>query len=529
MGISSGVLIFIVPAFDREVDMNQEEYQQMQESLEDFDWSLFGDLEEPKPDYNNSCPFNIHLSSADDRVAAAVTFLCNEIGYRIDRAVQHMGMVILNLYRTYLLDPDKWIGYSRGMGNYKLIFRYNRQRITYRPLMKVIDGLIKEGYVTPLSFSFHKETKQGRCSRIRAAEKLIDLLVGQYGFTENVIHEVEGVEVVLLRDSDKEPMDYDDTDETDGMRTQIERYNDFLQRTYIDLHHEGVVPEKTLYVDLTAKNVRRIFNNGSFRQGGRYYGGFWMGLPGELRQRLIINNQKVVECDYSGISVHILYAMEGINYGLKGKDAYTLPDYGDDDKTRNLFKKLLLSVMNASTEGKALKSLQWDINYNKLDYPSNIPNLKQVLSDFRDYHQPIAKYLNADGACIGLETMYHDSQIAERVISTLMDKGIPVLSVHDSFICPTIHYEELYSTMISAYQYYYANELNCMADIKGIIKIKFSELTYQSDSHHEYEYSQFYYDPTTIYDMALVERLMEYDATGNIPVLSQVKLTGATG
>ncbi|WP_460597930.1 hypothetical protein [Geomonas sp. Red276] len=509
--------------------MDAEEYQLIQESLEDFDWTLFGDLEEPKPDYNNSCPFNIHLCSTDDRVAAAVSHLCEEIGYNLDRAVEHMGMVVLNLYKTYLLDPDKWIGYSRGTGNYKLIFRYNRQRISYRPLMKVIDGLIKEGYAKPLSFSFDKVAKQGRCSRIRATAKLIDLLVGQYHFTEDMVHEVEEVEVVLLRDSDKEPMDYVDTEETNGMRLQIERYNDFLQKTYIDLHHDGLVPEKTLYVDLTAKKVRRIFNNESFRQGGRYYGGFWMGLPSELRQRLILNNQKVVECDYSGISVHILYAMEGINYGLKGKDAYTLPDYNDDNKTRNMFKKLLLSVMNASTEKKALKSLQWDINYNKSDYPSNIPNLKQVLSDFRDYHEPIAKYLNADGACIGLETMYHDSQIAERVISTLMDKDIPVLSVHDSFICPTIHYEELYTAMVSAYQYYYANELNCMTDIKGIIKIKYSELTYKSDYLNEPEYSQFYYDPTTINDWALVERLMDYDATGNIPALSQVKLTGATG
>lgn len=373
--------------------MDAEEYQQIQEGLEGFDWSLFGDLEEPKPDYNNSCPFNIHLCSSDDRVAEAVTYLCDKIGYRIDRAVKHMGMVILNLYRTYLLDPDKWIGYSRGMGNYKLIFRYNRQRITYRPLMKVIDGLIKEGYVTPLSFSFDKEAMQGRCSRIRAASGLIDLLVGQYGFTEDVVHEVEEVEVVVLRDSDKEPMDYDDTEETNAMRSQIERYNNFLQKTYIDLHHDGFVPEKTLYVDLTAKKLRRIFNDGSFRQGGRYYGGFWMGLPSVLRQRLILNNQKVVECDYSGISVHILYAMEGINYGLKGKDAYTLPDYGDDSKTRNLFKKLLLCVMNSTTETKALKSLQWNVNYNKEDYPAKIPNLKQVLSDFRDYHEPMSNTL----------------------------------------------------------------------------------------------------------------------------------------
>jgi hypothetical protein len=495
-----------------------------QETIDDFDWSVFGDIEEPKPDYSNAMPLDIHYRSVDARVVKAVDCLCTEIKYTYDRSVAHMQMVVLNLYKAHILDPDKYIGYSRDMSKYRLVFRYNKQRITYRPLIKVMDGLIEKGYVEPVTFSFNKVTKIGRCSRIRATDKLTDLLVDRFGFTEEIVALREDGEVIILKDDDKVLMDYTDDDVTDAMRAQVERYNEFLQKTYIDLHHDGYVPENALYVDLTAKTVRRIFNNGSFMQGGRYYGGFWMGLPSGLRQRIIINNQKVVECDYSGIHIHLLYAMEGINYGAKGKDAYTLPNYGDDNKTRQLFKTLLLSALNAATETKAIRALQEKINYNKSDYPTVIPTLKDVLSDFKEYHRPIAKYL---GTGAGLELMYHDSQMAERVITEMMDNGIPVLSVHDSFICPTLNYQLLYDTMKKAYETYYADTLKCITDIKAFIQIKYSELTYDSEYPCESEYSEYYYDPSTIEDWDLVERLVYYDDRGDIPTVKQVRLSSS--
>ena len=249
-----------------------------------------------------------------------------------------------------------------------------------------------------------------------------------------------------------------------------------------------------------------------------------MGLPGGLRQRIIINNQKVVECDYSGIHIHLLYAMEGINYGAKGKDAYTLPNYDDDTKTRQLFKALLLSALNATTETKAIRALQEKINYNKTDYPAIIPKLKDVLSDFKEYHGPIAKYL---GTGAGLQLMYHDSQIAERVITKMMDNNIPILSVHDSFICPTLYYEMLYGTMVEAYRYYYTDILKCITDIRAIIQIKYSELTYDTEYPCESEHSEYYYDPSTIEDWSLIERLMYYDDTGDIPIVKQVRLSSS--
>ena len=187
---------------------------------------------------------------------------------------------------------------------------------------------------------------------------------------------------------------------------------------------------------------------------------------------------------------------------------------------------LVLAVLNAPTIRIALTSLKYKIEDNPSDYPTNIPDLKQVLSDFKDYHQPIAKYFDPDNKDVGLKTMYHDSQIAERVISSLMDKDIPVLSVHDSFICPALNYNDLYDAMVSAYRYFYNEQLEYVSDIRAIINIKYSELEYETEYPCASEYSEYYYDITTIQDLDLIKRLMYYDDTGSIPVLSQVKLIG---
>ena len=210
--------------------MDKDELLEIQEVLDGFDWSVYGDIEEPKPDYSNAMPLDIHFCSVDARVVKAVDYLCAEIGYTYDRSVAHVRMVILNLYKAHILDPDKYIGYSRDAGKYKLVFRYNKQRITYRPLIKVIDGLIEKEYVVPVTFSFNKVTKIGRCSRMRATGKLIDLLVGQFGFTDEIVQLHDNGEVIILKDEDKELMDYVDDDVTDAMRVQVERYNDFLKK-----------------------------------------------------------------------------------------------------------------------------------------------------------------------------------------------------------------------------------------------------------------------------------------------------------
>ena len=42
-------------------------------------------------------------------------------------------------------------------------------------------------------------------------------------------------------------------------------------------------------IDVTQKRLRRIFNNGSFQQGGRFYGGWWQNIPKLCDNKTFIN------------------------------------------------------------------------------------------------------------------------------------------------------------------------------------------------------------------------------------------------
>jgi hypothetical protein len=78
-------------------------------------------------------------------------------------------------------------------------------------------------------------------------------------------------------------------------------------------------------VDFTRKFVRRIFNNGSFEQGGRFYGGFWQNIPREYRKFIRINYKEIVELDYSGLHINMLYAMKKLPAFHGSKDVLALP------------------------------------------------------------------------------------------------------------------------------------------------------------------------------------------------------------
>lgn len=437
------------------------------------EWDLLENIEEPEPDYDNSGPLDIHLYSEDTRVEKAARDLCSEIGYKLDRAITHMKVVLLNLYWANHLSPHRWVGYTRNNNRYGMDFRYNRQRVEVHPLIKVVDGLIGRDYIKQVGGKFTGIPDKGRCTRMQATGILIDLLLGKYGFTIDVVGRHPDEEVIFLKDikkNNKKLIWYEDTSDTSKMRKFLNQYNEFLQQTYIDIDYMGYVHKKQvkikspdhlsqlpkcLHFDLTKRKMRRIFNNRSFMQGGRFYGGFWMEMPSKMRLRLIIEMQKVVEADYSGIHIHLLYNQVGIDYGLTKQDPYDIPDYPSTPEYRNLFKKLLLATINAQDDEKstgkqkAMKALQKDINFNRADYPAEIPKLSDLIDNFKNYHQPIAGYLCTGE---GLKLMYQDSQIAEQVMKSMMDHKIPVLPVHDSFICPKQYSDVLTENMIEAYK-----------------------------------------------------------------------------
>ncbi|TPL51612.1 hypothetical protein [Mesorhizobium sp. B2-4-6] len=188
-------------------------------------------------------------------------------------------------------------------------------------------------------------------------------------------------------------------------------------------------------IDLASANsLYRVFNDGSFDHGGRFYGGWWQNVPKEYRRFITINGVPTVEIDFSSMQPAMLYAK--IGQQIEG-DAYAID--GFPSELRPLVKTATLKMINAPGRIQAPS---------RPALPEGI-SWKGLQQAILDKHEPIAEYFRS-GEGIRLQRL--DSDIAENVIMRMMNRGIPVLPIHDSFIVATEYGDELSGVMLDAYR-----------------------------------------------------------------------------
>jgi hypothetical protein len=190
--------------------------------------------------------------------------------------------------------------------------------------------------------------------------------------------------------------------------------------------------------------LHRVFNNGSFTEGGRFYGAFHLELPKTIRRQVLINGGTTVEPDFSALHIRMLYHMEGIDYR---EDPYTA--LCNEEKERKIFKIVSLVWINAGSKRKAVFAIANELEENGISCDTSYRSISDCLNRFKKVHQSIGKYLNTG---VGLKLQNLDSQIANIVLKRMTDMGIPVLPVHDSFIAREKDWHFLIQVMKSAYE-----------------------------------------------------------------------------
>ena len=65
-------------------------------------------------------------------------------------------------------------------------------------------------------------------------------------------------------------------------------------------------------VGLASNQLHRVFNQGSFSLGGRFYGGWWQNIPAECRAAITINGDPTIEMDYPRLHPTLLYDELGL-------------------------------------------------------------------------------------------------------------------------------------------------------------------------------------------------------------------------
>ena len=139
---------------------------------------------------------------------------------------------------------------------------------------------------------------------------------------------------MLLRnniDGRKRLIDYDDTPRTIEYRDNLIKINSEFARHWFDLRIKDtevsnlaarLERDKTkLPIDLSKRFLYRIFTQGSFKKGGRFYRGWWQNVPSEYRPFITIDGKATIERDYSQLNPNMIYTV--YNKELGSEDAYS--------------------------------------------------------------------------------------------------------------------------------------------------------------------------------------------------------------
>lgn len=357
---------------------------------------------------------------------------------------KNLKVLLLNLYVAWTADPLLKIAVSHDNNSFKAKTRYNELYIS-KIILRIIDELKNLGFIDKAKGFHDPQTKVGYVTRIWSEERLTKLFK-EARFSQFMIRYSDDTEMVVLRDERGEDIpNYEDTPETWRMRNVLKKYNLLLDSVHIDLDYVEVPVivlgaskrNHRLQVNQSSKLVRRIFNNGQWNQGGRFYGGWWQRCPSKLRPHITFDGILTEEVDYSGLHIVLLYAQKGINYWEEiGSDPYDVVppiDWPEDVDVRSAAKLLLLTAINADKTTKAFKAFRRQAETGSSEKRLTDSQLSSLLETLRAKHSAIENDFNTG---VGVDLMFLDSQITEKLISYFTDLNIPILAIHDSYIVP---------------------------------------------------------------------------------------------
>lgn len=365
--------------------------------------------------------------------------------------------LVLDMYVAWKTDPELAVGVPLGNVHYTRKGRYQALFLKYSSFTAAFGLLVQAGYLTKLKDGFNDPRSGiGRNTRVCATEKLIQLLTGPARLSvPRVSRRHWDEEVIVLRGerprrgATAPRLEYDDTAETQAMRERLKAINSHLQKQWIDIRitdaeftnlqlrmRRDYVDEDRdrPFIDFTQTSLVRIFNNGDWGQGGRFYKGWWLSVPSEYRKYITINDKRTCEIDFSALHPVLLYSH--IREELQG-DAY---DIGLPKVPRSLVKETFNKMLNAPGLIRTPKGYAADEI--GLDW-------KKLQAAIADRHAPIKQFFNSG---YGLKLQRTDADLAEAVMLRFFSAGHTCLPVHDSFLVHHALADELRAIMVQEFK-----------------------------------------------------------------------------
>ena len=382
---------------------------------------------------------NLFLSSDNTHISSSIESLRKDLGLVRKEQTKALKLLLCNL----CINANQSIRVSRKRDAISTK-RGNPLRVGPDSLRSALNALDSHGYVTQ-NIGSKLENRQ---TTIITTTKLIEWFQAN-NWTEEDIAAFNGQYVTLRLNADKKGfIDFDDTDYSRWLSSELEKYSNLLNQSSIQLLGLSGEVEKE-YKNLTISRAfikhRRHPRNGEFLFGGRMSPP-WVNLSKEERKRIIINGEQTVEVDRPASHINAMYE---VITGKPYRHGYPYDLSVDDRVVPKHIVKHLSAFMQGSSSANAT-AIRVGKHYKReaskpgasaqdIDNHNEWLRFKKKVSSSVIINMFLQKHLLVKdsyhrGKQYGDMIQCWESDIVFEVVVELVKRGIPVLTVYDSFI-----------------------------------------------------------------------------------------------
>jgi hypothetical protein len=346
-------------------------------------------------------------------------------------------ILIANLYNSIILKRKAFIYCEMNPGDFTILNKSLIKKIKFREWQSAVFSFEKIGYIERIKGKHFDN--EGYYTRIKPTEKFYKEIIEKYNISyKNLIQHHRLIEIGCRKKVNKSAKRVFD------IERRLKRYNNLLVDT--DINFSKYIIDNSKKYNLACRTYKRVFNN-SFAKNGRFYGPCWQSMPKKDRAEICINGEKVIELDYEGMFINLLYSMRNLNmhdFISKNEDPYDLKKYN---------RKIVKAAFTACVNKECNKE---NINYVVASLAKKIlkdefvkgVNYRKILELLSIKHPKIGDMFYQD---LGDDLCFMESRVTDLILNSLARKQIPVLAIHDSFIVPISKSTELYNSMINAF------------------------------------------------------------------------------
>ena len=413
----------------------------------------FRELAAMRLEFSGSFDYDLTaVGNATDKAVSELKALFGLQGTTFNNAINTQLICLLaNLYLAYQRNHRHLIGISQHHGK-AIPERYNPSRLTAKSLVRLKDALLANDYVFffPGHHARGNTTHKSHLAKIVADPSLIEFLEKECGWSLATIQYHKKAETIRMRskrDANKNRtlVPYDDTPDVKAQRKVLQRYNAFMAEQDIQIPTPvGFMRDVFL--------TRRTFTDESWQLGGRLFGGGFQQLSKKERKRITINGERVVELDIKSCHATMAFAHVGIDwYAQSDQDLYSRLE--EKDWPRDVVKKAFNIMMNAPRRSSAIFALNEQQRKTGFLFDNGMSSFKgwssDLVSSIEDAYPELEDVFYAE---LGNHFMNKEGNICMAIAEWAVREQVPVLTIHDGFICGIQNRQSLQNEVIVSFE-----------------------------------------------------------------------------